>query len=228
MLRACRSSILTTLHSFPTQKRYTRCITSLPMTYTAKTFNLPELKGLSKKQIDVHLALYQGYVKNVNLLMSTIAAYEKTDDEGGKYAISEMRRRLGWEFDGMRMHEYYFMQFEGGAQLPSEGSPLIDVVSARYGSWDAYIAHVKEVAGMRGIGWVITYFDPVVDSVHTAFVEDHQLGQLAGLPILLAVDLWEHAYMVDYVPAEKKNYVEAFLDNVNWVLVEMRLSKATT
>ena len=83
--------------------------------YEPQTFNLPDLKGLSAKQIEVHLGLYQGYVKHVNLLRNTIAAYEKTDDEGGKFAIAEMRRRLGFEFNGMRMHEYYFEGFENGA-----------------------------------------------------------------------------------------------------------------
>jgi Fe-Mn family superoxide dismutase len=195
------------------------------MQYTARTFDLPELKGLSKKQIDVHLGLYQGYVKHVNLLMATIAQYQGTDDEGGKYAIAEMRRRLGFEFDGMRMHEYYFEQLEHAAAPIAEGA-LTAAVSEKYGGWDAYIAHVKEVAGTRGIGWVITYADPVGKTVHTAFVEDHQLGQLAGLPILLAVDLWEHAFMVDYVPAEKKTYVDAFLENVNWGVVEARAAAA--
>jgi Fe-Mn family superoxide dismutase len=195
------------------------------MTYTARTFNVPELKGLSKKQIDVHLALYQGYVKNVNLLMNTIAAYEKTDDEGGKYAIAEMRRRLGFEFDGMRMHEYYFEQFEG-EKGGDPNSALAQAATEKYGSGENFIAHIKEVAGTRGIGWVVVYSDARANTLHTAFVEDHQLGQLAGLPIILAVDLWEHAYMVDYVPADKKSYVEAFLDNVNWTLVEERFAKA--
>lgn len=196
------------------------------MQYTARTFDLPELKGLSKKQIDVHLGLYQGYVKNVNLLMATIAQYQGTDDEGGKYAIAEMRRRLGFEFDGMRMHEYYFEQFEGGASSVDTEGAFVKAVTEKYGGWDQYLVHVKEVSGTRGIGWTITYADPVANTLHTAFVEDHQLGQLAGLPILLAVDLWEHAFMVDYVPAEKKTYVEAFLDNVNWTTVESRASAA--
>lgn len=197
------------------------------MTYSPKTFDLPELKGLSKRQIEVHLALYEGYVKHVNLIMEKIAKLKEEDAEGNAFIINELRRRLGFEFDGMRMHEYYFKQFEGGAQSVT-GGPLVDAVTEKYGSWDAFIAHIKEVAGTRGIGWVVVYFDPSGDTVHTAFVNDHELGQLAGLPILLAVDLWEHAYMVDYVPAEKKTYVEAFLDNVNWVFIEMRLSKATT
>jgi superoxide dismutase, Fe-Mn family len=196
------------------------------MTYTARTFNLPELQGLSKKQIDVHLALYEGYVKHVNLIMEKIAAYKEADAEGNAYAINEMRRRLGFEFDGMRMHEYYFEQFEGGATPADTANEFANAVSTKYGSWDQFIAHVKEVAGTRGIGWVIVYSDPRANTIHTAFVEDHQLGQLSGLPILLAVDLWEHAFMVDYVPAEKKNYVEAFLENVNWDCVSKRFLQA--
>lgn len=196
------------------------------MTYTTKTFNLPELKGLSKEQIDVHLALYEGYVKHTNLIMEKIASYKASDAEAHAYAIAEMRRRLGFEFDGMRMHEYYFEQLEKSSTAPTSESALLSAVSEKYGDWDAFIAHVKEVAGTRGIGWVVVYADPRADTLHTAFVNDHEIGQLAGLPILLAVDLWEHAYMVDYLPAEKKTYVEAFLDNVNWSVVESRHTKA--
>lgn len=195
------------------------------MTYTAKTFALPELKGLSKKQIDVHLALYEGYVKHTNLIMEKITAYKEQDAEGNAYAIAELRRRLGFEFDGMRMHEYYFEQFEG-EKGGSPDSALAKAAAEKYGSGENFISHIKEVAGTRGIGWVVVYADPRGNTMHTAFVNDHEIGQLAGLPIILAVDLWEHAYMVDYLPAEKKTYVEAFLDNVNWTVIEDRYEKA--
>jgi len=195
------------------------------MTYEAKKFDLPELKGLSEKQIKVHLGLYEGYVKHVNLIMTTIAAYGKTEDEGGRYAIAELRRRLAFEFDGMRMHEYYFEQFEGEKGSDS-ASGLAKAAAEKYGSGGNFIAHIKEVAGSRGIGWVVVYYDPRGATIHTAFVNDHELGQLAGLPILLALDLWEHAFMVDYVPAEKKNYVGAFFDNLNWSVVEKRFDAA--
>lgn len=193
------------------------------MSYTTRTFALSELKGLSSEQIAVHLALYEGYVKHTNLILDTIQKLRTEDADGNAFVINELRRRLGFEFDGMRMHEYYFEQFEGGAQ-PASDAALQKMVDAKYGSWDGFIAHIKEVAGTRGIGWVVVYHDPKAATLHTAFVNDHELGQLAGLPILLAVDLWEHAYMVDYKPAEKKTYVEAFLENVNWSVVEGRLS----
>lgn len=193
------------------------------MSYAARTFDLPVLKGLSPEQIAVHLSLYEGYVKHTNVILDTIAKLREEDATGNTFVINELRRRLGFEFDGMRMHEYYFEQFEGGAQAPSD-STLSHAATEKYGSWDGFLAHVKEVAGTRGIGWVVVYNDPRAATLHTAFVNDHELGQLAGLPILLAVDLWEHAYMVDYKPAEKKTYVEAFLENVNWNVVESRFA----
>lgn len=192
------------------------------MTYTARTFEIPELKGLSRKQIDVHLALYEGYVKHTNLILTTIAELRTADAEKNAFVINELRRRMGFEFDGMRMHEYYFEQFEGGAKAASETSPLKDLAEERYGDWEKFVAHIKEVAGTRGIGWTVVYFDPAQRALHTSWVGDHELGQLAGLPIILAVDMWEHAYMVDYVPADKKKYVDAFLDNLNWDVAEKR------
>lgn len=198
------------------------------MTYTAKSFNLPTLTGLSAEQIKVHLGLYEGYVKNVNLVMETLkgyAAYGDKATEGDKYAITELRRRFAFEFDGMRMHEYYFEQFEG-EKGGSPESALAKAAAEKYGSGEDFIKHIKEVAGSRGIGWVVVYYDPRGKTIHTVFVNDHELGQLAGLPVLLALDLWEHAFMVDYVPAEKKNYVDAFLANLNWSVVEKRFDEA--
>ena len=195
------------------------------MTYTAKTFNLPALQGISDKQVKVHLALYEGYVKHTNLIMEKINALKASDAEGNAYLIAELRRRFGFEFDGMRMHEYYFSQFEGGQTSLTAGSALEQAISRKYED-QGLEAHIREVAGTRGIGWVVVYADPSADTLHTVFVNDHELGQLAGLPIILALDLWEHAYMVDYVPAEKKNYIDAFFANLNWSVIEKRFDEA--
>jgi Fe-Mn family superoxide dismutase len=153
------------------------------------------------------------------------AAYGDKASEGDKLAIAELRRRFPFEFDGMRMHEYYFEQFEG-EKGGSPESGLAKAAAEKYGSGEDFIKHIKEVAGSRGIGWVVVYKDPRANTIHTVFVNDHELGQLAGLPILLALDLWEHAYMVDRVPAEKKDYVDAFLANLNWSVVEKRFDEA--
>jgi superoxide dismutase, Fe-Mn family len=194
-------------------------------TYTPKTFNLSELQGLSEKQIKVHLGLYEGYVKHVNVLREQIHELEATDKEKFAYAITETRRRLGFEFNGMRMHEYYFTQLEGGAQALNTESALGKAVSEKYGSVENFIAHFTQVGMSRGIGWSVLYADTDHGTVHTAWISDHELGQLGGLPIIFAMDMWEHAFMVDYVPGEKKNYIEAYLKNVNWGVAEKRFDE---
>ena len=196
------------------------------MQYIAKQFNLPAMNGLSEKQIKVHLALYEGYVKHVNLIMEKLAAVRAGQVELDSYIVAELRRRFAFEFDGMRMLEYYFGQFEGGATASNKNSALASTTAEKYGG-KGLEAHIREVAGSRGIGWVVVYSDPTAKTIHTVFVSDHETGQLAGLPILLALDLWEHAYMVDYVPAEKKNYIDAFFANLNWSVVEKRFEEAT-
>lgn len=195
------------------------------MTYEAKKFDLPALKGLSEKQIKVHLALYEGYVKHVNLIADKLSSVRKGEMELDPYLVAELRRRFAFEFDGMRMHEYYFTQFEGGALAFGADGMLATMANEKYGD-AGLIAHIKEVAGTRGIGWVVVYLDPMTKTLHTVFVNDHELGQLSGLPVILALDLWEHAYMVDYVPADKKNYIEAFFENLNWGVVQQRTEKA--
>lgn len=204
------------------------------MQYTATQFNLPTLNGLSEKQIKVHLALYEGYVKHVNLIMEKMEAVRAGTLELDPYIVAELRRRFAFEFDGMRMHEYYFEQFlqqdvrrdVEGEKGGNPSSALAKAAAEKYGSGENFLKHIRDVAGSRGIGWVVVYSDPRAKTIHTVFVTDHELGQLAGLPILLAIDLWEHAYMVDYVPAEKKNYIDAFFANLNWSVVEKRFEEA--
>jgi len=208
------------------------------MTYEEKKFDLPELKDISQKQVDVHLGLYGGYVKHVNLLREQLHELKEVDSEKFVYAEAETRRRLGFEFNGMRMHEYYFEQWEKEAKESNPDSPLATALSEKYGSFEAGLEHFKMVGGgTRGIGWTILYFDqrgnPEGKSTpngagtpHITWVGDHELGQLAGLPVILAMDMWEHAYMVDYTPAEKKQYIEAFFKNLNWGVIEERFKNA--
>jgi len=194
-------------------------------TYTPQTFDIPELKDISRKQIDLHIGLYEGYVKHVNLIREKIHEFETEDAEKHAYAIAELRRRFSFEFNGMRMHEYYFGQLEGGAkELPAD-SALKEVVSEKYGSFDKFLAHFKTVATMRGTGWAILYYDPKGKTPHVAWVSSHEIGQLGSLPVILPIDMWEHAYMADYMPAEKGKHVDAFLSNINWETVEKRLKE---
>lgn len=196
------------------------------MNYEVKKFDIPKLHGLSEKQIEVHLGLYAGYVTHVNLCRDLIHSLKKEDMERNAYAITELRRRFAFEFDGMRMHEYYFDSFVGGGTEIIDGGDLEKKVSEKYGSWDGFIEHFKSVGMSRGIGWTVLYYDPVGNTPHITWIGDHEIGTLAGLHIILAMDMWEHAFMVDYTPAEKGKYIDAFLKNVNWGVIEERFKKA--
>ena len=193
------------------------------MEYKEQQFNLPTLEGISEKQIDIHLGLYKGYVKHVNLVREKIHELEVEDKEKNAYAVTELRRRFSFEFDGMRMHEYYFEGFENGAQAISDGD-LKNALTEKYESFEGFIEHFKAVGMSRGIGWTVLYFDPKGQTPHVAWVGDHELGTLAGLPILIAMDMWEHAFMMDYTPAEKGKYIDAFLANLNWEVVGKRFT----
>lgn len=191
-------------------------------TYTAHTFTIPELQGISAKQIEIHLGLYQGYVKHVNLLREQIAELTALDPQKYAYSIECLRRRLGWEFNGMRMHEFYFPQFEGGPQTINPNSRLAQACIEKYGSWDAFIDHFKKTCLSRGPGWAVLSQDSAGNTVHVSWTTEHEQGTLADTNILLAGDMWEHAFMVDYMPVEKSKHIDAFLQNINWSVVEAR------
>lgn len=201
---------------------------NVPMhTYEAQEFTIPSLSGISEKQIEVHLGLYEGYVKNINLLREQIRDLKAQDPEKYHFAIESVRRRLGFEFNGMRMHEFYFPQFEGGPSEEPRESALADALSDKYGDWDGFIEHMKTVAGSRGSGWATLAWDAKGKTPHIWWTADHELGTLADVEVLLAMDMWEHSYMVDYLPAEKGKHIDAFFKNLNWSVVEDRFSKAT-
>lgn len=191
------------------------------MHYTAKTFDVPELDGIGRETIEEHIGLYNGYVKHVNLINDKIAAYSN-DMENNGYAISEMQRRLGFEFGGMRNHEYYFTQFEGGARELPDGK-LKDMMIAGWGSVEEWSNGFHKIAMTRGVGWAMLYIDRQTDQLVQTWVDEQQLGQLADLDIVLALDMWEHSYMLDYPPSKKKEYVEAFFRNLNWEVVANRV-----
>ena len=192
------------------------------MNYETKKFNIPELDGISKESIDLHLGLYAGYVKHVNLIRERISAYEN-DMDSNAYAIAEMQRRLGFEFGGMRNHEYYFSQLEGGASELPDGN-LKNMIIEQWGSYDAWLERFKTIAKTRGVGWAMLYFDKQTNQLVQTWADEQHLGQLADLQIVLALDMWEHSYMRDYLPSDKGGYIDAFFKNLNWEVVAARLA----
>jgi Fe-Mn family superoxide dismutase len=192
------------------------------MKYEPRTFDIPSLEGISEGAVREHIKLYEGYVKHVNLIHERIGAYSN-DPDNNSYAIGEMQRRFGFEFDGMRNHEYYFSQLEGGARPLADGR-LLEKLSAQWGGFAEWRERFLRIAMVRGIGWAMLYLDPHTDKLVQTWVDEHHLGQLAGLDVVFALDMWEHSYMLDYPPSRKKEYVEAFFRNVNWEVVARRVT----
>jgi Fe-Mn family superoxide dismutase len=197
------------------------------MKFEEKKFNIGELKGISAKNIEEHLKLYSGYVKNSNLILEKIAEY-KEDAEKNAYVLGELQRRFGFEFNGMRNHEYYFASLEGGSKPVPMGGALATAVMATWPSYESWLAEFKAIALTRGIGWAMLYYDPETKRLLNAWVDEQHLGQLATCNIILTLDMWEHAFVYDYPTSEKKKYVEAFFENLNWSVVEDNFKAATS
>ncbi len=191
-------------------------------TYTAKDFNLSGLNGISDKTLEVHFGLYKGYVTNTNTLNEQIAALI-TDGKIGSPAYSELTRRLGFEYNGMRLHEYYFGNMTSSGGDAPTGGKLVDALAASFGSFDNWKADFTKVGAMRGVGWAITFQDPFTGRLSNHWITLHEDGNPAGFKPVLVMDVWEHAFLLDYKPAERPKYIESFFTNIDWKTVEERL-----
>lgn len=191
------------------------------MEYAAKTFTIPTLEGISEENITQHIGLYEGYVKNFNAISGLIGEYAK-DSEKHAHALSELIRRRSFEFDGMRLHEHYFPQFEGGAQALNPESALGKQLAQDYMKLEYVEPYLKGIAAMRGPGWALLYWDKEAKQFLGGFVGEQHQGHFATLPIILAIDVWEHAFLIDHGASGKGKYLDAFFKNLNWSVVEKR------
>jgi len=193
--------------------------------FKQKTFNIPPLKGISTKNVEEHLKLYAGYVKSINSIFDKLSEY-MADPEKNAYIIGELHRRIGFEFNGMRNHEYYFHSLEGGAKPLPKDSKFRKEIEKVAPTFEAAMMGFKTLAMTRGVGWAMLYWDKESKQLIPAWVDEQHMGQLNGLSFILGIDMWEHAYVYDYPTSEKKKYIEAFFENLNWEVVEENFLKA--
>lgn len=196
--------------------------------YEEIKFNLPELKGISAKNIEEHLKLYAGYVKNTNSILEKIPEYTSyaKEDAFAPYVVSELHRRFSFEFNGMRNHEYYFKSLESGAKSLQNNSELKTEIEKSFGPFESWLASFKTLAMTRGIGWAVLGYDKETKQLIHLWIDEQHLGQLNGMQWILGIDMWEHAYVYDYPTSEKKKYVEAFFENINWEVIEKNYLEA--
>jgi Fe-Mn family superoxide dismutase len=192
------------------------------MAYTAKDFsNLPGMAGFSETLLGNHFTLYQGYVTNTNKVMDILASLLKEGKEGTpEYA--ELKRRLGFEFNGMRLHELYFGNL-GGKKPLDKSSKAAKKMAADFGSYEVWERDFKATGMMRGIGWAILYQDNITGRLFNQWINEHEVGHPAVCTPILIMDVFEHAYISDY-GLKRVSYIEAFFKNVNWSVVDSRLS----
>ncbi len=197
--------------------------------FVEKKFEIPKLKGISEKNIEEHLKLYSGYVKNANSIIEKMPEYRKyaEGDNFAPYVVGELGRRFSFEYNGMRNHEIYFSSFKGGYKTISEDSELKKKIEEIWGSFELWLEEFKtQATTTRGIGWQVLWYDKASDRLLNSWVDEQHLGMLNGAKMILGLDMWEHAYVADYNPSGKKQYVEDFFSNVNWANIEQNYKTA--
>jgi Fe-Mn family superoxide dismutase len=194
--------------------------------YTPHDFSkVRGLTGISDKQLEEHLKLYEGYVKRTNALTEKLEAMcNEGKASGADPVFAELTRRLGFEYGGKVNHEYYFANLIGGAQAePPAGGKLRKALESSFGKYETWLADFRAIATMPGVGWAMTFQDPATGFLSNHWITLHENNVPPGFRVVLALDGWEHAFMRDYLATERAKYVDAFFKNVNWEAAEQRL-----
>ncbi|HTU70923.1 MAG TPA: Fe-Mn family superoxide dismutase [Candidatus Baltobacteraceae bacterium] len=193
--------------------------------YTPKKWDLSGLQGISDDTLQIHFGLYEGYVKNTNLLNERLTELRSGGkNSGADPAFAELVRRLGWEFNGMRLHEYYFDNLTKNPKAAPGGGRLYELAGMSFGSFENWRKDFAAIGAMRGVGWAIAFQDQNANQLVNIWIGDHNINELAGCEPVIVMDLWEHAFLRDYKPADKGKYIEAFLAHVDWGVCESRLT----
>ena len=202
---------------------------SIIETYKAKQFDLSGLNGISDQTLEMHFKLYEGYVTNTNTLTEKIAEFlaDGKVDQEEMPAYSELTRRLGFEYNGMVLHEYYFGNMKKGSTTtdPEAGSQFHKLAEASFGSYDIWKADFVSVGKMRGVGWAICYQNPETRSISNHWIDMHNDGHPPGFKPIVVMDCWEHAWVPDYKVTERAKYIDAYFKNLDYRACEARLIK---
>lgn len=181
-------------------------------------------KVVSNELLKSHFKLYQGYVDALNRICNLL---DKTSSEDNSYTYgeySELKRRMSVAYNGAVLHEYYFEHLEPLKVSSKPSGDLLDLIKQRWGSVDKYMEDIKATALAAGNGWVVTLYHPS-HGLENALVTEHHIGHFAGFTPIMVLDTWEHAFAFDY-KTDRGEYVQKFLDNLNFELIQSRLAKS--
>ena len=195
--------------------------------YKQRSFDLHGLSGISDQTLEVHFGLYAGYVKNTNLLNEQLVDLTR-NGQTATPTYAELTRRLGFEYNGMVLHEWYFgnMTSSGSGGEIAGSSALGRAIGESFGDIEMWRKDFSAIGAMRGVGWAVTYLDPATGRLSNHWITLHEDGNIAGFKPVIVMDVWEHAFLLDYKPAERPKYIESFLANLDVNSAEQRLTGA--
>ena len=192
------------------------------MAYAAKNYDHLKggaLKGFSDSQLDQHFTLYKGYVTKLNEIEEKLAGADNTKPNYSFNEYSELKRREVVAFNGSFLHELYFENLGDKGDVSAELQKALDA----QGGQEKVLADLK-AAALGGPGWAILTRNRRDGKLHSYFFAEHHLGVPIEQDLLVVLDSWEHAFMVDY-GIKRPDYVNVFLDNINWSEVSRRFAK---
>jgi len=189
---------------------------------TPKNFShLIGMEGFSERMLTLHFQLYEAYVKNTNLLLKKWEEFRSKGDFTDP-AFAELKRRFGWEYNSVKLHENYFGAI-GKEKSDIADTSFKETVSEQFGSFDKWKEEFLGVASARGVGWAVLYRDPSNQKLINCWIDEHNNGHLIQSEPILVLDVFEHAFLIDY-GVDRKKYLTAFMNNVQWDKVEIRLT----
>lgn len=175
--------------------------------------------GFSETLLKNHFSLYEGYVKNVNILDQQLLALETIGGANGP-EYNELKRRYAWEYNGMYLHELYFQNLKNGGVAMDSLSPLTTALVSQFGSFENWKNDFIATGAMRGIGWALLVCT-AQGSLKNIWINEHDLGVLVGATPILVMDVFEHSFVLDY-GLKRMDYIQAFLAAIDWSAVSIR------
>ncbi|AFS78374.1 superoxide dismutase, Fe [Gottschalkia acidurici 9a] len=189
-------------------------------TINIKQFNFNNVKGISRNQLDQHYELYKGYVRNINKIWDILDQTPEFNDSNPTY--SPLRcLRLGetYALDGVKLHELYFENLNSNYNRPF--GPIVDLIIRDFYSFERWENLFKQT-GLAMRGWVVLAIDHIDKRLHIYGQDEHDKGSIWMAHPLLVLDVYEHAYMIDF-GIDRKKYIDIFMENIDWNIVNQRL-----
>ena len=182
----------------------------------AKKFILNNI-GLSERQTDEHLKLYEGYVKKIDEIRKKVVDADK--EGNATYSeIRELKLEEGFCINAIKLHEFYFENIGNG-----NSNEVMEMIEADFGSFDYWKKEFSALA-MSARGWVVLAYDWKDDKLHNYICDMHNQGGIWDTIPILILDMYEHAYFIDF-GTDKKKYIGWFLEHINWKIVEKRIER---